>query len=128
MAKTPRWVWPDLLTPAGDGMDVSWTCRGRVVDVSWTCRGRVSPNRLLPRLQQRYRRPSPAASSASSACSRVVCRPRPFLLAARQQAGRLVHSLVVRRRDVPWRCALLCERLRCEPWRPLGMGGDYPRA
>ena len=21
-----------------------------------------------------------------------------------------------------WRCALVCERLRCEPWRPWGWG------
>ena len=33
-----------------------------------------------------------------------------------------VHSLVMRRKYVLWRCALVCERLRCEPW--MGNGGD----
>jgi len=32
----------------------------------------------------------------------------------------LVHSLVMRRKYVQWRYALVCERLRCEPWRPWG--------
>ena len=31
--------------------------------------------------------------------------------------------MLLRRKYVLWRCALVCERLRCEPWRPwLGMG------
>ena len=36
-----------------------------------------------------------------------------------------VHSLVIellRRKYVLWRCALVCERLRCEPWRPWAPG------
>jgi len=33
-----------------------------------------------------------------------------------------VHSLVMRRKYVLWRCALVYERLRCEPWRPWGWG------
>ena len=32
------------------------------------------------------------------------------------------HSLVMRRKYLPWRYALVCERLRCEPWRPWGWG------
>ena len=32
------------------------------------------------------------------------------------------HSLVMRRKYVVWRCALVCERLRCEPWRPWEWG------
>ena len=32
------------------------------------------------------------------------------------------HSLVMRRKYVLWRYALVCERLRCEPWRPWGWG------
>ena len=30
--------------------------------------------------------------------------------------------LLLRRKYVRWRCALVCERLRCEPWRPWGWG------
>ena len=26
----------------------------------------------------------------------------------------------LRRKCLLWRCALVCERLRCEPWRPWG--------
>jgi len=26
----------------------------------------------------------------------------------------------LRRKYLVWRCALVCERLRCEPWRPWG--------
>ena len=37
-------------------------------------------------------------------------------------------ALLLRRKYLLWRCALACERLRCEPWEALGMGGDYPRA
>ena len=40
----------------------------------------------------------------------------------------LFTALFFRRKYLLWRCALVCERLRCEPWRPLGMGGDHPRA
>ena len=32
-------------------------------------------------------------------------------------------ALLLRRKYLLWRCALACERLRCEPWRPWGWGG-----
>ena len=36
-------------------------------------------------------------------------------------------TLLLRRKYLVWRCALVYERLRCEPWmEALGMGGDYP--
>jgi len=31
-------------------------------------------------------------------------------------------ALLLTRKYVLWRCALVCERLRCEPWRPWGWG------
>ena len=31
-------------------------------------------------------------------------------------------ALLLRRKYLQWRCALACERLRCEPWRPWGWG------
>ena len=31
-------------------------------------------------------------------------------------------ALLLRRKYVLWRCALVCERLRYEPWRPWGWG------
>jgi hypothetical protein len=34
----------------------------------------------------------------------------------------VIHSLVMRRKYVLRRCALVCERLRCEPWRPWEWG------
>ena len=42
-------------------------------------------------------------------------------------------ALLLRRKYVLSRCALVCERLRCEPWRPWGWGGlpaglEGPRA
>ena len=35
-------------------------------------------------------------------------------------------ALLLRRKYVLWRCALVCERLRCEPWRPWGWGETTP--
>ena len=35
----------------------------------------------------------------------------------------LFTALLLRRKYLLWRCALACERLRCEPWRPWGWGG-----
>ena len=32
-------------------------------------------------------------------------------------------ALLLRRKYLLSRCALACERLRCEPWRPWGWGG-----
>ena len=34
----------------------------------------------------------------------------------------LFTALLLRRKYLRWRCALACERLRCEPWRPWGWG------
>ena len=42
------------------------------------------------------------------------------LLNRRQPAA--FTALLLRRKYVLWRCALVCERLRCEPWRPWGWG------
>ena len=41
---------------------------------------------------------------------------------ARAAAGLLFTALLLRRKYVLWRCALVCERLRCEPWRPWEWG------
>ena len=36
--------------------------------------------------------------------------------------GAVFTGLVMRRNYVLWRCALVCEKLRCESWRPWGWG------
>ena len=36
--------------------------------------------------------------------------------------GTCFAALLLRRRFIAWRCALVCERLRCEPWTPWGWG------
>ena len=38
----------------------------------------------------------------------------------KQKQHRLFTALLLRRKYLLWRCALACERLRCEPWRPWG--------
>ena len=50
---------------------------------------------------------------------------------ARIRRATLFTALLLRRKYLLWRCALACERLRCEPWSwtleaALGEGGDYP--
>ena len=44
---------------------------------------------------------------------------------SRKDTATAFTHLLLRRKYVPWRCALVYERLRCEPWKPWG---DYPRA
>ena len=47
----------------------------------------------------------------------------PPVCAALQFFAAAFTALLLRRKYVRWRCALACERLRCEPWRPWGWGG-----
>ena len=56
----------------------------------------------------------------------AICRRISVYTKARSNIGRWVRilftALLLRRKYLLWRCALACERLRCEPWRPWGWG------
>ena len=50
------------------------------------------------------------------------CRVRCVGVAPRAD---MFTALLLRRNYLLWRCALVCERLRCEPWRPWGWGDSH---
>ena len=66
---------------------------------------------------------SERAASSNTALSRCL-----GATATATEAVTLVHSLVIEKKIPPWRCALACERLRCEPWRPWVHTKTQPRS
>ena len=68
-----------------------------------------------------------SSDTESTVCDpRLEVAPEPQVPKGPGQIRRvpqLFTALLLRRKYLLWRCALACERLRCEPWRPWGWGG-----
>ena len=110
------------LPPAGSGA-APW--RGQRPAIAQKKFGSVSRQRIGC-----HRNQQPEMKKCTTEMKKISPAPTDLVSHKREQdtvgSRRSSQTLLLRRKYVLWRCALVYERLRCEPWRPSKDGGFTP--